>query len=118
MRERVYFTLPCCQKRASQPPGNGSVLNGSVGSARLWSRRRSPTCSCACPTLPKCLPSDLLFWDTLQQAGISIFLIKLQRQGILFGVKATEMERARAVLERTGFQVTVKPHRVMVSVFA
>jgi aspartokinase len=56
--------------------------------------------------------------NTLQQTGISIFLIKLQRQGISFGVQASDMERARAALEQAGFLVTVKPRRVMVSVFA
>ncbi|GBC92542.1 hypothetical protein HRbin15_01012 [bacterium HR15] len=60
----------------------------------------------------------LAILGTLQEAGISIFLIKLQRLGLSFGVQATDMERTRAVLERAGFQVTVKPHRVMVSVFA
>ncbi len=60
----------------------------------------------------------LVILNALQEAGISIFLIKLQRQGISFGVQASEMELARTTLERAGFQVTVKPHRVMVSVFA
>ncbi len=60
----------------------------------------------------------LAILNALKQANISIFLIKLQRQGLSFGVQATEMERARAVLEEAGFSVTVKPQRVMVSVFA
>jgi len=60
----------------------------------------------------------LAILHALRDAGISIFLIKLQRQGISFGVQASEMERTCAVLEGEGFQITVKPHRVMVSVFA
>jgi len=56
--------------------------------------------------------------NALQEAGISIFLIKLQRQGISFGVQASVQEQACQVLARAGFQVVVKPHRVMVSVFA
>lgn len=65
------------------------------------------------------VPSQrLAVLHALQEAGISIFLIKLQRQGISFGVRATDQERACAVLTRKGFDVRVKPHRVMVSVFA
>ncbi|MEN3001392.1 MAG: ACT domain-containing protein [Armatimonadota bacterium] len=65
------------------------------------------------------VPSQrLAILHALQEAGISIFLIKLQRQGLSFGVRATDRERACRVLEREGFEVRVKPHRVMVSVFA
>ncbi|MCS7066650.1 MAG: hypothetical protein NZL85_10330 [Fimbriimonadales bacterium] len=60
----------------------------------------------------------LAILNALQEAGVSIFLIKLQRQGLSFGVQASEVEHACTVLEREGFDVTVKPHRVMVSIFA
>jgi len=54
----------------------------------------------------------------LHDAEIPIFLIKLQRHGISFGVDSERAEPARQVLEANGFQVQVKPHRVMVSIFA
>ncbi|MCS7301410.1 MAG: ACT domain-containing protein [Fimbriimonadales bacterium] len=56
--------------------------------------------------------------NLLREAEIPIFLIKLQRTGLSFGVDAALAERARALLEAEGFCVQVKPRRVMVSIFA
>lgn len=54
----------------------------------------------------------------LDQANISIFLIKLQRNGLSFGVHAEDMHAACQTLESAGFRVSVKPRRRMVSIFA
>ncbi len=54
----------------------------------------------------------------LDQAQISIFLIKLQRNGLSFGVHAEDMLLACQTLQSAGFQVSVKPRRRMVSIFA
>ncbi len=56
--------------------------------------------------------------DTLHQANISIFLIKLQRQGLSFALHATDTERTCAELEARGYHLTVRPRRRMVSIFA
>lgn len=56
--------------------------------------------------------------NLLREAEIPIFLIKLQRAGLSFAVSAEVAERARALLEADGFRVSVKPCRVMVSIFA
>ena len=54
----------------------------------------------------------------LREAEIPIFLIKLQRNGLSFGVDSELAARACAMLEANGFRVAVKPSRVMVSIFA
>ncbi|MCS7208068.1 MAG: ACT domain-containing protein [Fimbriimonadales bacterium] len=56
--------------------------------------------------------------NLLREAEIPIFLIKLQRNGISFGVDSELAHRACAILEEHGFPVVVKPRRVMVSIFA
>jgi aspartokinase len=56
--------------------------------------------------------------NLLREAEISIFLIKLQRNGLSFGVDSELAARACEVLEANGFRVSVKPRRVMVSIFA
>ncbi|MCS7272781.1 MAG: ACT domain-containing protein [Fimbriimonadales bacterium] len=56
--------------------------------------------------------------NLLREAEIPIFLIKLQRYGISFGVNSEHAALAQHTLEAQGFQVTVKPRRVMVSVYA
>ncbi len=54
----------------------------------------------------------------LEQAGTSIFLIKIQRSGLSFGVDAEAMQTACEVLHSERFRVSVKPRRRMVSIFA
>lgn len=56
--------------------------------------------------------------NLLREAEIPIFLIKLQRAGLSFAVNAEHAERACALLEADGFRVSVKPRRVMISIFA
>lgn len=56
--------------------------------------------------------------NLLRDAEIPIFLIKLQRHGISFGVDSEHAEPAQRTLEAQGFRVAVKPRRVMVSVYA
>ncbi|MFN7017275.1 MAG: ACT domain-containing protein [Fimbriimonadales bacterium] len=56
--------------------------------------------------------------NLLREAEIPLFLIKLQRHGLSFGVDSEHAARACEVLEASGFRVVVKPKRVMVSVFA
>jgi aspartokinase len=56
--------------------------------------------------------------NLLREAEIPIFLIKLQRNGLSFGVDSELTVRACETLEANGFRVTVKPRRVMVSIFA
>lgn len=56
--------------------------------------------------------------NLLREAEIPIFLIKLQRNGLSFGVDSELAARACQTLEAHGFRVTVKPCRVMVSIFA
>ncbi|BCW95575.1 MAG: ACT domain-containing protein [Fimbriimonadales bacterium] len=56
--------------------------------------------------------------NLMREAEIPIFLIKLQRNGLSFGVDSDVAARARETLEAHGFRVTVKPRRVMVSIFA
>jgi aspartokinase len=56
--------------------------------------------------------------NLLREAEIPIFLIKLQRNGLSFGVDSELAARACESLEAHGFRVSVKPRRVMVSIFA
>lgn len=56
--------------------------------------------------------------NLLREAEIPIFLIKLQRNGLSFGVDSDLATRACETLEANGFRVVVKPRRVMVSIFA
>lgn len=56
--------------------------------------------------------------NLLREAEIPIFLIKLQRNGLSFGVDSELAARACQTLEAHGFRVSVKPRRVMVSIFA
>ncbi len=56
--------------------------------------------------------------DILREANISIFLIKLQRQGLSFALHAGDTERACREMEARGYQLTVRPRRRMVSIFA
>lgn len=56
--------------------------------------------------------------NLLREAEIPIFLIKLQRNGLSFGVDSELAARACETLEAHGFRVSVKPRRVMVSIFA
>lgn len=56
--------------------------------------------------------------NLLREAEIPIFLIKLQRNGLSFGVDSDLASRACETLEASGFRVVVKPRRLMVSIFA
>ncbi|GIV09972.1 MAG: hypothetical protein KatS3mg019_2063 [Fimbriimonadales bacterium] len=56
--------------------------------------------------------------NLMREAEVPLFLIKLQRAGLSFAVDAALAERACSLLEADGFRVAVKPHRVMVSIFA
>lgn len=56
--------------------------------------------------------------DRMRNAEIPLFLIKVQRYGLSFAVDSEHADRACAILEQDGFRVTVKPRRVMVSIFA
>ncbi|GEM_PF-600959 len=56
--------------------------------------------------------------NLMREAEIPLFLIKLQRNGLSFGVDSEHATRACEILEQGGFRVALKPRRVMVSIFA
>ena len=55
--------------------------------------------------------------DLLAQARLSIFLIKVQRNGLSFAVLADDLARAHQALACAPLQITVKPHLCVVSIY-
>lgn len=55
--------------------------------------------------------------DLLAQAGLSICLIKIQRNGLSFAVPANDLACTYQTLENTPLQITVKPHLRVVSIY-
>lgn len=56
--------------------------------------------------------------EILRDSAISIFLIKLQRHGISFGIRAEQVEQVEQLLRAHEYSITIHPNRVLVSVFA
>lgn len=55
--------------------------------------------------------------DLLAQAQLSIFLIKIQRNGLSFAVPAEDLARVHQALAGAPLQITVKPHLRVVSIY-
>lgn len=56
--------------------------------------------------------------EILREENVSLFLIKLQRYGISFGVPKDSLKLAQKRLETDGYTLTTRENRAMVSVFA
>lgn len=55
--------------------------------------------------------------DMLAQAGLSISLIKLQRNGLSFAVPVEDLARTHQALSSASLQITVKPRLRVISIY-